>query len=80
MDHLLEQLLQAHEHEHHINNYKYRHLVNSRITNGDNVHIIGGSMRDTYLIKEWRTDNRPVPMDEAELNKLIHLRQGFKRD
>ena len=28
-------------------------------------------MRDVYLIKEWRTDNRPVPMDEAKLNTLI---------
>ena len=24
-----------------------------------------------YMRKEWRTDNRPVPMDEAKLNKLL---------
>lgn len=24
-----------------------------------------------YLIKEWRTDNRPTPMDEAKLDKII---------
>lgn len=24
-----------------------------------------------YLTKEWRTDNRPVPMAESKLDKLI---------
>jgi hypothetical protein len=24
-----------------------------------------------YMRKEWRTDNKPVPMDEAKLDKLI---------
>jgi hypothetical protein len=24
-----------------------------------------------YMRKEWRTDNRPTPMDEAKLNKLL---------
>jgi hypothetical protein len=24
-----------------------------------------------YVIKEWRSDNRPVPMKEAKLNALI---------
>lgn len=28
-------------------------------------------MKGTYLIKEWRTDNRPVPMTQEELTKLI---------
>jgi hypothetical protein len=24
-----------------------------------------------YVIKEWRTDNRPAPMKEAKLDRLI---------
>jgi len=28
-------------------------------------------MAIVYMRKEWRTDNRPVPMNEAKLNKLL---------
>lgn len=28
-------------------------------------------MKDTYLTKEWRTDNRPMPMAEVKLDQLI---------
>jgi hypothetical protein len=33
-----------------------------------------------YMRKEWRTDNRPVPIKEAELDKLIKEQAAVMRD
>lgn len=43
--------------------------VCGRVTSMDVGYIKWGDTMD-YMRKEWR-DNKPVPMDEAKLNKLL---------